>query len=189
MGCCGFCQLCLASSLFQIHPAPGRLLLSLPALVLFVFIYTWFMWPHPLSRVTHARNRSHLSLALIILLTMLALGLSLLADPNFFWLFICVSAITGIALPVRSAIVVIVLLMVFTALVGAEGIKANWDQAVLPLVLLVRGLGLDMMGLTRLFAALQECTPCGKNWPARKWARNANDFLAICMICWGIPFL
>jgi two-component system sensor histidine kinase DesK len=46
--------------------------------------------------------------------------------------------------------------MVLTAFVGAKGIQANWDQAVLPLVLLVRGLGLDMLGLTRLFAALQE---------------------------------
>ncbi len=114
------------------------------------------MWPHPLNRVTRARSRFRLSLLLITLLTTLALELSLIDDPNFFWLFVCVSAIAGLALPARSAIVAVVILMVLTALVGARGIEANWDQAVLPLVLLVRGLGLDMMGLTRLFAALQE---------------------------------
>lgn len=144
------------SSLVQSHPAPGRLLLTLTTLPLFVIVYAWFMWPHPLSRVAHARSRSRLSLALVVLLTTLALVLSLVGNPNFFWLFVCVSAAAGVALPTRSVIVVVVILMVLTALVGAEGIKADWHQAVLPLVLLVLGLGLDMMGLTRLFAALQE---------------------------------
>jgi two-component system sensor histidine kinase DesK len=139
-------------SLAQAHPAPGRWLLCLATLVPFVIVYTWFMWPHPLSRGARARSESLLSGLLVALLAALALGLTLVGDRTFFWLFVCVSAAPGVALPTRSAVVI---LMILTALVGAEGASANY-QVVLPLVLLVRGLGLDMMGLTRLFRALQE---------------------------------
>jgi len=96
---------------------------------------------------------------LFAVLTVLVLLLSLAYGSAFLWLFIGVSAIAGIALPLRSAILAVTVLTLLTlgVNVGVSGgvARADWLQ-IIPLVLLVRGLGLDMIGAARLFSALRE---------------------------------
>jgi two-component system sensor histidine kinase DesK len=91
-------------------------------------------------------------------LAVLALSLSLAFGSAFLWLFVGVSAIAGVALSARDAFLVVMILTLLTlgaSIFLAGGIaEADWLQIV-PLVLLVRGLGLDMVGLTRLSDALR----------------------------------
>src|SRR5215469_6442537 len=151
------CLLFPIVSLVQTPPAPVRLLLATLALVFFAASYTWLMWPHPASSEARKRSRSHLSLVLFVVL--IALVLSLAYGLSFLWLFIGVSAIAGMLLPVRSAFLAVVILMFLPPIISvgtAGGVtRVDWLQLI-PLALLVRGLGLDMIGLARLSSALRE---------------------------------
>ena len=153
--------------LMQTPLTPVRLFLAIAALLFFATSYTWLMWPHPASSRARKHLRSHThthiharpSLILFAILIALTLALSLLYGLAFLWLFIGVSAIAGVTLPMRSAFVAIV---IFTLLplgisVGTTGslARVDWLQIV-PLVLLVRGLGVDMIGVTRLSGAIRE---------------------------------
>src|SRR5215469_2630711 len=153
------CLLFPIVSLVQTPPAPVRLLLATLALVFFAASYTWLMWPHPASSEARKRSRSHLSLVLFVVLIALVLLLSLAYGLSFLWLFIGVSAIAGVLLPVRSAFLAVVILMFLPPIISvstAGGVtRVDWLQLI-PLVLLVRGLGLDMIGLARLSNALRE---------------------------------
>jgi two-component system sensor histidine kinase DesK len=135
------------------------LLLALAALVFFAASYTWLMWPHPLSSSARVRSRSRSSLVLFAVLIALVVVLSLTYGLAFLWLFIGVSAIAGVLLPVRRAFVAISILIFITLVisVGVTGSisSVDWLQLI-PLVLLIRGLGLDMIGMTRLSSALRK---------------------------------
>jgi two-component system sensor histidine kinase DesK len=138
---------------------PIRLLTALAGLVIFTSSYCWVMWPHPLSIGAHARQRFRGSLILSMLLTVLVLFLSLGYGNAFSWLFVGVSALVGVMLPPRQAFwaVMVLTLLSLGVSVGVSGgiAAADWLHVV-PLVLLVRGLGLDMAGLVRLSDALRE---------------------------------
>ncbi len=153
------CLLFPIISLVQAHPAPVRLLVAVAALVFFATSYTWLMWPHPASSGARVRAQSHTSLILFAILVALVLALSLVYGLAFLWLFIGVSAIAGILLPVRSAFLVVTILILLPLVisVGTSGgvARVDWLQLI-PLVLLVRGLGLDMIGLVRLSGAIRE---------------------------------
>src|SRR6266581_1535431 len=144
---------CLLFPVVSLVREPGstvRLLLALAALVFFAASYTWLMWPHPASRAARARSQSRPSLVLFAVLIALVVVLSLTYGLAFLWLFIGVSAIAGVLLPVRLAFVAVTFL-IFLPLVISLGTtggitKVDWLQ-LLPLMLLVRGLGLDMIGL------------------------------------------
>jgi len=145
--------------LVQTPLTPGRLFTALAGLVIFVLIYTWFMWPHPLNYKTHLRSEFRTSLIGLAGLTALVLYLSLVYGSAFLWLFVGVSAVIGIVLPIYSAFVVVVVLTLLTLAIGvglSGGVaRTDWLH-ILPLVLLVRGLGLDMIGIARLAEALRE---------------------------------
>jgi two-component system sensor histidine kinase DesK len=85
--------------------------------------------------------------------------LGLAYGGSFLWLFVGVSAMFGVMLPARPAFVAVMALTLLTlgAGVALSGgfTRADWLH-LLPLVLLVRGLGLDMAGLARLAQALSE---------------------------------
>jgi two-component system sensor histidine kinase DesK len=134
------------------------LLVATSGLVIFVILYTWFMWPHPLSRGIRTRLGIYLAPILFAGLSVLALSLSLAFGSPFLWLFVGVSAVAAVALPARHAFVVVMILTLLTLgasiFLGGGIAEADWLQIV-PLVLLVRGLGLDMIGLTRLSDALR----------------------------------
>ena len=74
-------------------------------------------------------------------------------------LFIGVSAIAGVLLPMRSAFAVIVLLTLLPLFLtlrmhgGFAGVDLWW---LIALMLLVRGLGLDMIGMARMGSAIRE---------------------------------
>ena len=146
-------------ALAQTQLPPMQLLLALAGLLIFVASYVWVMWPHPLSSAGRARAQSRIGLLLVAFLTVLVLFLSLAYGHAFLWLFVGVGAVAGIALPARSAFVAVMLLTLLTLFtsVGLSGGIARTDWLhIIPLVLLVRGLGLDIVGLARLARALSE---------------------------------
>ena len=145
--------------LIQTPLTPGRLFIALAGLVIFVIIYTWFMWPHPLTLKAGLRFGFRTSLTVLAGLTALVLYLSLAYGSAFLWLFVGVSAMMGLILPAYSAFAAVVVLTLLTLALGvgfSGGIaRTDWLH-LLPLVLLVRGLGLDMIGIARLADALRE---------------------------------
>jgi two-component system, NarL family, sensor histidine kinase DesK len=145
--------------LIQTPPLGIHMLIIASGLVVFVGIYFWVMWPHPLSNRARTRLGMQRSVTLIIGLTVLVLLLSIIYGSSFLWLFIGVSAIAGITLSFRDAFVAATGLTLLTvaANVSIDGSirSANWLQ-IIPLALLVRGLGVDMIGFVRLSDALRE---------------------------------
>jgi two-component system sensor histidine kinase DesK len=151
---------CLVFPLIALLSEPvslGHLALGLLALVGFATGYTWLMWPHPVSQ--EVRARSSFSFLLLGMLGTLALVFSVLYGPAWLWLFIGVSAMAGILLPMRAAFAVIVLLTLFPLVLtltmhgGITGVDWWWLIAFL---LLVRGIGLDMIGVARMGSAIRE---------------------------------
>jgi two-component system, NarL family, sensor histidine kinase DesK len=128
-------------------------------LAIFALTYAWFMWPHPATPATPTRPGSRASLMILAGLLALVLGLSRVYGGAFLWLFVGVSAIVGVALPARAAFIAVMALTLLTLGAGVAihgGLtQTDWFH-LLPLVLLVRGLGLDMVGLIRLSDALRE---------------------------------
>jgi two-component system sensor histidine kinase DesK len=129
------------------------------ALVVFAVGYTWLMWPHPVSQEARGRSRSLFSFLLFGALSLLGVVLSLTDGPVWLWLFIGVSAIAGVLLPMRGAFVAVVLLTLFPLFLtllmhgGIAGIDWWW---LIALMLLIRGLGLDMIGIARMGNAIRE---------------------------------
>jgi two-component system sensor histidine kinase DesK len=153
------CLLFPLLSLIQTPPSGYHLLITASGLIIFVSIYFCVMWSHPLNYRVRARFGFQTSITLIVALIFLVLFLSLNYGSSFLWLFIGVSAIAGITLSFRNASIVVIFLTLLT--VGANVFldgsitSANWLQ-IIPLALLVRGLGLDMIGFVRLSDALRE---------------------------------
>jgi len=157
-----FWLVCLAFpilSLIQTPPLGSHLLVAALGLVIFTTAYFWVMWPHPLNEQARTRYKLRTSITLIAGLTVLVLFLSIVYGSTFFWLFIGVSAIAGRILSFRNASIAVMGLTLLTlgVSIGASGGLAftNW-LIIIPLVLLVRGLGLDMIGFVRLSDALRE---------------------------------
>ncbi len=139
--------------------SPWQVILQGLALLGFAVSYTWLMWPHPASQEIRARVHPRLSFLLFGMLSVLVLALSLVYGPAWLWLFIGVSAIAGMLLPMRSAfaaIVLFTLLPLFLTLKmhgGLVGVDLWW---LIAFVLLVRGIGLDMIGVARMGNAIRE---------------------------------
>jgi len=136
-----------------------HLISGLLALLFFAASYTWLMWPHPASQGAQARARSRFSLLLFVALSLQVALFSLVDGPAWIWLFIGVSAIAGVLLPMRSAFVAVVLftlLPLFITISTHGGIaRIDWWWLI-ALMLLVRGLGLDMIGMARMGSAIRE---------------------------------
>lgn len=153
------CLLFPILTLMQQRPPMFPLLLAVAGLVIFVACYTAIMWSHPLHAEVHRRWPRDSALALLLGLVALVLVLSLAYGSSFLWLLVGISAMAGVLLPARSAFMVVMVLTLLTlgsAVVMAGGLDAADWLHIVPLVLLVRGLGLDMAGLARLASALRE---------------------------------
>ena len=139
--------------------SPWQVVVRGLALIGFATGYTWLMWPHPASQKTRAGAHPRLSFLLFGALGILVLVCSLVYGPTWFWLFIGVSAIVGVLLPMRSAFAVIVLLTLLPLFLTLRmhgsfaGVNLWW---LIALMLLVRGLGLDMIGVARMGSAIRE---------------------------------
>ena len=146
-------------SLIQTPPLGFHLLIAILCLIIFIATYFWVMWPHPLNDRVRSRFRLQVSIILITGLTVLVLFLNISYGSSFLWLFVGVSAIAGITLSFRNASIAVFGLTLITlgfSVAASHSISsANWLQ-IIPLVLLVRGLGLDMIGFVRLSDALRE---------------------------------
>jgi len=157
-----FWLVCLFFPLASLLSTPGawhRLALGSTTLLFFAISYTWIMWPHPASQEVRVRGRSRLSLLLLVALCLLVTVFSLLDDPAWLWLFLGVSAIAGVVFPMRRAGMVVVLLTalpLFITLFTHGGVaRIDWWWLI-ALMLLVRGLGLDMIGVARMGTAIRE---------------------------------
>ncbi len=142
------------------EPLPvWHLALGLVALVGFAASYTWLMWPHPASQRAHMRAQSRISFLLFVALSVLVLVFSVMYGSAWLWLLIGTSAIAGLLLPLRSAFAAVVLFTLFPLLLmlklhgGLAGVDLWW---LIALMLLVRGLGLDMIGVARMGSAIRE---------------------------------
>lgn len=146
-------------SLIQTPPSGLRLVIAVSGIIIFVSTYFWVMWPHPASDQACTRLKLPSALALVIGLTALVLFLSIMNRSTFLWLFIGVSAIAGMTLSFRHASIAVMSLTLLTVAANVwldrTITSANWLQ-IIPLALLVRGLGLDMIGFVRLSDALRE---------------------------------
>ncbi len=145
--------------LVQTPLAPVRVFLAVTGLATFAIVYTWFVWPHPLESRARPRSGSLPTLLALTGLTVLVFALIALYGSAFLWLLVGISAVIGVTLTARTAFIVVLALTLVTLGLGVAlsgGIaRTDWLQLV-PLVLLVRGLGLDMVGLARLSVALRE---------------------------------
>jgi two-component system sensor histidine kinase DesK len=146
-------------ALLQEPVSPFHVVLGLFALCFFAASYTWLMWPHPASQEIRARTRPRIALALLVVLILEVTAFSLVYGPAWLWLYIGVSAIAGRLLPMRAAFAVVVLFTLLPLLImvwisgGIVGVDWWW---LIALMLLVRGLGLDMIGISRMGGAIRE---------------------------------
>jgi two-component system, NarL family, sensor histidine kinase DesK len=146
-------------SLVQEPVSPFHVVPGLFALSFFAASYTWLMWPHPASQDIRARTQPRIALALLIVLILEVTVFSLVYGLSWLWLYIGVSAIAGRLLPLRVAFAVVVLFTVLPLIImvafsgGIAGIDWWW---LIALMLLVRGLGLDMIGISRMGSAIRE---------------------------------
>jgi two-component system sensor histidine kinase DesK len=153
--------ICLLFPLAQVvrNPtAPGHIVARGLALAGFAAGYTWVMWPHPASAQARGQARIHLAMLILVVLFLLVLILSLIYGPAWLWLFLGVSAMAGVLLPLRSAFATVVLLtllpLVLTFLTQSPGSVDLWW--LLAFLLLVRAVGLDMIGVARMGSAIRE---------------------------------
>jgi two-component system sensor histidine kinase DesK len=153
------CLLFPILTLIQRRPSPLHLLLACAGLALFVASYTRIMWRHPIRAQTRDRWSARSAYLLLWMLVALVLVLSLAYGSAFLWLLVGVSAMAGVLLPPRGAFVMAMVLTLLTLSSGvalAGGLSATDWLHLIPLVLLVRGLGLDMAGVVRLAGALRK---------------------------------
>lgn len=157
-----FWLVCLLFPLFHLVRDPLSLLqliTGLGALVFFTASYTWLMWRHPIERGMHGHSQARLQLFLWAVLVMLALVLSLTFGLSFLWLFVGASAIAGVLFPLRRAFAVVSLLMflppLLSVILSGRLAAVDWAAAI-ALMLLVRALGLDMLGLVRLSGTIRD---------------------------------
>jgi two-component system sensor histidine kinase DesK len=185
-----FWLVCLVFPILEIAHTPQtpiRLLVALFGLILFAAFYFWVMWPYPLSGHKSNRYRPESPWVMLIGITLLVLFLSLAYGSAFTWLFLGVSAISGVILPARRAfwtVMGLTLLTLGISVVVSGGILAtDWLQ-VIPLTLLVRGLGVDMTGLIGLAGVLRELNLARQELARRavmeerlRMARDLHDLL------------
>jgi two-component system sensor histidine kinase DesK len=116
-------------------------------------LYLWFIWPHPIEGAIRWRTRFPVALGGFIILTLVILLLSSFDNPAWLWLLVCASAVAGLIFPPRIAGLILVVMTLGTVLLGV--LWLGWIQAI-PLALLVRGLGLDMIGFGVVMGGIRQ---------------------------------
>lgn len=129
------------------------------ALIIFAVLYLWLMRPHPIARAAPARRPLSRLYPVLLFMTLLVLSLSVAYGSAFLWLLVGTSAVAGKTLPTRQAHLVVTLLPLLALGAGillSGGLAATDWLHIIPLVLLVRALGLDMTGLALLSGTIRE---------------------------------
>jgi two-component system sensor histidine kinase DesK len=151
-----FWLVCLWYALFlilQSHVTLLRLMIIVTSGLVCAALYLWFVWPHPIMGSVRWHARFPLQVLGFVTLAVLVILLSLFDHPAWLWLLVCVGAVAGLIFPPRTAGVILIPLTLCALLLGV--IRLGWVQAI-PLALLVRGLGLDMIGLVMLMGAVRQ---------------------------------
>lgn len=117
------------------------------------------MQQHPLDGPVEPGAYEVVILIAICLATLLGITLSVMFGTAFPWLFVGTSMVAGRALPLRSAHLVATILPFLTIAIGVtlSGSIGETDwRHILPLGLLIRAMGLNMLGLSLQFKAIRE---------------------------------
>ncbi len=153
------CLIFPIASLVQLRPDIAHLALAGAGLAGFVAFYIWFMRQHPLDDPAEPGPRASLTLLAIFVVTLLGLSLSVMFSPAFLWLFVGTSMVAGRTLPLRSAHLVATVLPFLTIAMGlalSGSINATDWLHILPLALLIRAMGLNMLGLSLQFKVIRD---------------------------------
>ncbi len=153
------CVLFPFAALVQAGPGPAHWLIATAGLAIFIVCYIWLMRPYPLSSAVEASAYRPLHLVAIPCVIVLILSLSVAYGSAFLWLLVGASAMAGKTLPAKSAHLVITVLPLVALGAGAalNGSVAGADWLhLIPLALLVRVIGLDMVGLSLLSGTIRE---------------------------------
>jgi two-component system sensor histidine kinase DesK len=153
------CLIFPVAVLVQLHPDTPHLALAVAGLASFVAFYTWFMRQHPLAGPAKSDPRVSVTLLALFLVMVLGLSLSLMFGPAFLWLFVGTSMVAGRTLPLHQAHLIATVLPFLTIamglLLGGSIAGTDWLH-ILPLALLVRAMGLNMLGLSLQFEAIRD---------------------------------
>ncbi len=143
------------TALIQLHPDGLHLALAAVGLASFVAFYAWFMRQDPLDDTAERGQRTLLAISLA---TLLGLALSAMFGLAFLWLFVGISMVAGRTLPLFRAHLVatiLPLLAIVTGLILSGSIAAVDWLHLLPLALLTRAMGLNMLGLSLQFEVIR----------------------------------
>jgi two-component system, NarL family, sensor histidine kinase DesK len=174
-------------TLVQLRPDAAHLVLAVAGLASFVAFYTWFMRHHPLESPAEASTHQSFTRAAILLVTLLSLSLSFMFGPAFLWLFVGASMVAGRTLPLHSAHLVATALPLLTVAMGPV-LSGSVDQTdwlhIVPLALLIRAMGLNMLGLSLQFKVISDLRTAQEELARRaaieerlRLARDLHDLL------------
>ncbi len=153
------CVLFPFAALVQAGLATAQGIVATAGLAIFIVCYIWLMRPYPLTGTVISSARQRVYLAAIVLVTVLILLLSMVYGNAFLWLLVGTSAMAGKTLPFRRAHLVVTILPLLALGAGAalsgSITGADWLHLI-PLALLVRVIGLDMIGLALLAGTIRE---------------------------------
>lgn len=175
------------STLVQQHLAVIDLIVPTVSLTLFVIFYLWHMSPYPLQPAQGVGRNFYKPRQQIVVITTLILLLSLMYDSLFLWMMVGLSAVAGRILPTRSAhitVSVLPILVLFLGIILGGGLLTTDWLHIIPLAMLVRALGLDMIGLSLLSGTIQELQSAREELTHRavneerlRLARDLHDLL------------
>ena len=181
---------CLAfpiAALLHLRPDLPHLALATVGLASYVAFYIWFMRQHPLDASAEPGPQMLLTTVAIVLTVLLGLALSVMFGAAFLWLFVGTSMVAGRTLPPGKAHLVGTILPLLTlgmglALSGRIS-QVDWLH-ILPLGLLIRAMGLNMLGLSLQFKVIRDLRTAQEELARRaaieerlRLARDLHDLL------------
>ncbi|HEY0752736.1 MAG TPA: histidine kinase [Ktedonobacteraceae bacterium] len=142
-------------NLLQTHLSLLRLEIVLGTIFCFIALYSWLVWPHPLSFQAQARARSNFIWLPFVLLVGLTIFLNLAYGGAWIWDFIFCAVVAGVIFPSYRAGPAILALVLITLGMGRFLFGADWEQFLIPIIL-VAGVGSGMAGLVSSFSTIRE---------------------------------
>lgn len=137
----------------QTHFTPRRAFVDGIGGAIFFVLYLWLIWIHPAERHRRPRSQRYVSWLLFAILIALTVGFGLIDNPAWLWFFVCVSVVAGLIFSLRTALFAVVGVTLLCGICGMLSI--GWVQTI-PLVLVVKCLGIITIGLSALVEALSQ---------------------------------